>query len=100
MCTKVSTAAGTWGANSVGHWDVFVARAGTYEVQLIFDEGSAEETAQLRIGRLSRRSPVAPGEETCRFGDVKLSAGDVRLEAVLTAGNEQRGVYQVVVTRQ
>jgi arylsulfatase A-like enzyme len=88
-----------WRPGDLGHWEVFVARAGTYSITLRFPPAEQPATAHFQLGdtRLSR--PIEAKAASCVFSEVQLPPGDGRLEAWLERGQEKGGVHYVVVER-
>ena len=99
VLTRQDWRGGTWGPDSIGHWELHVAKAGRYDVRLLFDPKDATESAELKIAGVTKSAETAAGAESCEFTGVELAAGDTRLQAVLLQGGKSRGVYQVIVTR-
>ncbi|MBN1417619.1 MAG: sulfatase-like hydrolase/transferase, partial [Planctomycetes bacterium] len=88
-----------WGADSVGYWEIRVARAGTYAITLRFPNLARPAEAHLRIGGADLAQPVDRFCGACRFSGIKLPAGDARLEPWLAAGEKTTGVEYADVLR-
>ncbi|HUU11294.1 MAG TPA: arylsulfatase [Phycisphaerae bacterium] len=88
-----------WGKNSLGHWEVRVAEAGTFDVTLRFAPAPEDRQAVFKLLGTDLATAVAKGAATCTLRDVKLVAGDGRLEAWLAAGDQTVGVHYVEVKR-
>ncbi len=99
VLTRQDWRQGTWAPRSIGHWELHVADAGTYDILLDFDPEAEPATATLQIGAAQRQASVAASASTCAFHALQLPAGDTRLEAWLTHPGAARGVYQVTVTK-
>jgi arylsulfatase/arylsulfatase A len=100
VLTRQDWRGGTWDPDAVGHWQLYVARSGTYDVRLNFDPGSSQENLWLTLGSQSRQAAIAAGADSYQFSDLELTTGETQLKAMLTNGDKNRGVYQVVVTRK
>jgi arylsulfatase A-like enzyme len=87
------------GPKGLGHWEVRVARAGTYEVTLRFARAARGASAHFALGGAAVDRPVAEGAADCTLGPVRLGAGPGRLEAWVAAGDEKVGVHYVEVKR-
>ena len=88
-----------WGRNSLGHWEVLVAKAGTFEIKLRFFRGADDGQAVFRMGKLERKGPIKKGDGSCTFAKVDLPAGPGRLEAWVEVGKRAVGVRYVDVKR-
>ncbi|WP_419193401.1 arylsulfatase [Kolteria novifilia] len=99
VLTRQDWRGGTWAANSIGHWELYVEKPGSYDVTLLFDPSDQPETATVTIGDDTREATVKPGQRTCVIRDVLFPGGKAQLEAVLRGGKEARGVYQASVER-
>jgi arylsulfatase A-like enzyme len=88
-----------WGADGIGHWEIFVTRAGAHEIRLQFPEAKANGEAHVAIAGVTASARVKAGENACKLAGLKLPAGPARLEAWLVQGREQLGVHHVTVRR-
>ncbi len=90
-----------WGPDDLGHWEVEVARAGTYTIALKFAPQQEPTTAHLALGDVHLREKVEPGATGAGFPDVPLPAGPGRLEAWIAPGGGKAttGVLYVDVDR-
>jgi arylsulfatase/arylsulfatase A len=86
-----------WNAQSVGHWELHVAKSGQYVVQLTFAAAPAHGAARLKVGDAEQSVDVAPGERSCVFERVELAEGPVRLEAWLASQGSRRGAEYVEI---
>ncbi len=91
--------AGT-GPESLGHWDVEVARDGAYEITLHYKAAANPAKVKFSLLGASAESGVEAGRKHSMLGPVKLPRGVGRLEAVITEGEESRGVEHVEVRRR
>jgi arylsulfatase A-like enzyme len=88
-----------WTPTSLGHWEVTVARAGTYDVALRVAAAKEAGTAHFRLAGTSAADRLAPGATAYTFRGLTLPAGDARLEAWVERGGESAGVLDVEVKR-
>jgi arylsulfatase A-like enzyme len=88
-----------WGPEGLGHWEVQVAREGTYDVTLRF--AAVTDGARLHFGLrgVSRDESVKAGATMHVFKGLKLTAGPGRLEAWVEHGKDKVGVHYVEVKR-
>ena len=86
-----------WGGTSLGHWEVHVAKEGTYSITLRCQAFNAPATAFFRFGDVTRDVKLEPGAKTCTFKDVPLKAGDGKLEAWVLIKKKSIGVQYVFV---
>lgn len=88
-----------WQQDSLGYWEVKVARSGNYEVTLRTYPAPEAGEAHFRLNGVALKEPVAEGSTACKFVNVPLETGDGRLEAFLTFGDKRVGVRYVDVGR-
>ena len=89
-----------WARDSLGHWEVRVAAAGTCDVTLRFPRAAGPCEAVFRLLGADLKMPVERGAQSCTFENVRLAAGDGRLEAWLALDAETVGVHYVEVKRR
>jgi hypothetical protein len=87
-------------ADSLGHWEVQVARAGSFDVTLHFAAAAEGRTVYFKLGGASLMRGVPVKTSSCTFEAVKLPAGTGRLEAWLAQGENTAGVRFVEVRRR
>lgn len=90
---------GTWDTNSNGHWELHVATAGRYDVQIDFVADKESVAARLTVGKVTKEMPVSPNQKSVTFRGVELPAGDARLKAELQFGDKTRGPRYVHVRK-
>ena len=100
VLTRQDWRGGGWSKTAIGHWVLHVAEAGDYEVRLLFDAGQAAETADLKIAGTTQTGKIQAGADSFTFAAKRLPAGPTELHVTLSDGKQQRGVYQVEVTRK
>jgi len=100
VLTRQDWRGGTWAPDSIGHWEINVARAGVYDVHLLFDAKPAAETAEVTVAGVTRRVAVAARATSCDLAGMQLPVGDTEFHAVLTRGARRRGVYQAFISRR
>ena len=88
-----------WNADSLGHWEVEVARPGRYEVTLRFARLARPSAVRVRFGNVERKRESPANAESLTFESVNLPAGKGMFEAWLEAGEQTVGVHQVDVKR-
>jgi arylsulfatase A-like enzyme len=86
-----------WDARSQGHWEIEVARAGTYDVRLIFRGGASK--ARLAVAGLEKEIDLPPGAGEITFPELALPAGPARLEPFIVDASGTRGVDYAEVRR-
>jgi hypothetical protein len=89
----------SWGADGLGHWEVEVVAAATYEVTLRFRPVRKPAEATFKLGDVTLTKPLEKGAASCVFGDVVLKPGDGRVEAWVTEGGKTVGVHFVDIKR-
>lgn len=101
VLTRQDWRGGSWSRNAIGHWLLQVEKKAPYDIRLLIEPASAQETARLQVGGVSREKAVPAGADEVLLEDVELPAGSAKLQAELIGEDQQpRGVYQVVVQRQ
>jgi hypothetical protein len=88
-----------WTPTSLGHWEVQVARPGTFTIKLLFAEAKEGGAAHFALLGVERKTDLKPGAKECLFEGVKLPAGPGKLEAWVARGKETAGVQYVEVKR-
>jgi len=82
-----------WDADSIGHWEVEVARAGRYEIRARMAAAPAAGAVELKLGGVSASASITTGATQALFPSVTLATGPARLEVAA------RGVRYVDVRR-
>ena len=88
-----------WSNEDLGHWEVHVAQAGTYEITLQFPPTNATGEAHFKLGPVALDQAFGKGASSCTLEPVKLRRGDARLEAWITANEKAAGASYVHVKR-
>ncbi|HPD16950.1 MAG TPA: arylsulfatase [Planctomycetota bacterium] len=88
-----------WSPESLGHWEVAVARAGKYRIRLLFAPVAAEASVQCGIGAARVTAIVPKGAREATLDDMALEPGDARLEAWVQTAEATVGVHYVEVKR-
>jgi arylsulfatase A-like enzyme len=88
-----------WAADSLGYWEVDVARAGNFSVTLRFAPVQKERQACFRLGAADMKQDLARGADACTFEPVALEPGKGRLEAWIESEGRSVGVQYVDVRR-
>jgi arylsulfatase/arylsulfatase A len=89
-----------WHRDSMGHWLLYVASDGAYDVRCRFAPDNQPGQAVLKIDDGQHKLPLEAGVSSCVFENVKLEKGNARLEVVLTHAGKSRGVHQADVVRR
>ncbi len=86
-----------WGRDSNGHWELYAAQAGEYDVRLRFPETEIEGRAKIEMGTKTLRTTISPGTKECSFYAIPVRRGNVRLKTTLTFDGKSKGPWQVDV---
>ncbi len=89
-----------WHRDSMGHWLLYVASNGSYDICCRFDASPQAGEAVLTVDDTKHQIDLPAGATTCVFEDMKLEEGNIRLEVVLTHADRSRGIHQADVTRK
>jgi hypothetical protein len=84
-----------WAENSLGHWDVEAATAGTYDVTVRFKAQSAPGTVRLRVGPIDVAQPISPGANRARFESIELAQGPAELAPSIERAGRTVGAQYV-----
>jgi arylsulfatase/arylsulfatase A len=100
VLTRQDWRADTWVGNAVGHWELQVAHAATYDLHVELDPLPEASRVAVELAGSRWEKDVEPNAASCEFAACQLPVGETRLEVRHTAGNLVRGAYQVTVARQ
>jgi arylsulfatase A-like enzyme len=89
----------SWNPDGLGYWEVEVARAGTYKITLLLWQDKTPCEAHFRLGDVTLKQSIASGASSCTFNNVRLKAGQGRLEAWMESQGQTVGVKYVKVER-
>ena len=89
-----------WRAGDLGHWQVKVARPGTYDVTLLFAPAAAARKVHFKLGAVSRSAEAKAKAERYTFAGLTLPEGPGQLEAWVGSAGKRVGVRYVVVRRR
>lgn len=92
------TAGNGWG--TAGHWELEVAEAGAYQLDVLLPEPHAGAELDLRIGDERLQQRLGEGQTKVTFSGVSLEAGPASLEGLLKGPEGFVGGYQVVVSKE
>jgi arylsulfatase A-like enzyme len=87
-----------WGPKSVGHWEVEVEKAASFDVKVILPPGADDGVVRLRLGKIEQHAKPSAG--VALFAGVNAAAGPARLEAWQGEGEGQSGARYVEVQRR
>jgi len=88
-----------WTQQSFGHWEVSVARAGTYEVTARLNTSDKPTIVQFTLGSVRMQQEVPSKTDRVVFPNVRLSPGTGRLECVVEQAGVKTGVRDVGIKR-
>jgi len=84
-----------WGAEGLGHWDVELAAAATYDVTARTSPADHERTVRLNIGGSENLAKLPAGADRVKFTGLKLPAGTIMVEAIVDDNGRQAGAHYV-----
>jgi hypothetical protein len=90
----------TWVGDAVGHWELHVAEAGTYDIHVELEPLPQASRVSVELAGSRWETDVEADAPSCHFAGCQLPAGEARLEIQHAAGNLVRGAYQATVARQ
>ncbi|HYO83338.1 MAG TPA: arylsulfatase [Bryobacteraceae bacterium] len=86
-----------WTPDSLGHWEVRVEKAASYEVSARFAPATSAGTLRFRLNGVSASAPVAAAAGEASLGRVRLPRGDGQLEMELESGDATVGIHYVTI---
>ena len=91
----------TWGSGAMGHWVVDVAKPVTAQIEVLFHPNVVtgnEATITLKVANkiLQRNSKTG----SIQFDGIKLTKGEVWLEAIRIEDGKEVGAHQLIVTAE
>src|SRR5262249_43483081 len=89
----------SWAADGLGFWEVTVARAGKYEVTLIYPKAAEDSPVEFKLRGAALKQNVKAGSTQVTFKGVELTAGDGRVEATIERDKKTVGVHYVELKR-
>jgi arylsulfatase A-like enzyme len=89
----------SWNPDGLGHWEVEVAATGAYKIMLTLWQDKTPCEAHFKLGDVTLKQSVPQGAASCVFNDVRLQAGQGRLEAWMESQGQTVGVKYVHVER-
>lgn len=89
----------SWNPDGLGHWEVEVAATGVYKITLTLWQDKTPGEAHFQLGDVMLQQSVPAGAATCVFNNVRLQAGQGRLEAWMESQGQTVGVKYVHVER-
>jgi arylsulfatase/arylsulfatase A len=89
-----------WALDSNGHWELYVASEGMYNVNVRFKQPGARTRVELRIGDQTQSLMVDPFDGGCTFRNIALKPGNANLAVTMAIGDKKQGPWQVDVVRQ
>ena len=95
----LARAAGRLGAESLGHWEVQVARPGRYTITLRFAPLETDGKALFALAGVTKEQELKSGATRCVLEGVTLKEGPGRLEAWLAEAKGTKGVQYVDIER-
>lgn len=84
-----------WRNDGLGHWEIDVAAAGSYDVTVRIPSAAAERTARLKIGPVELSQTWPAGADQLTFKAIRLEPGRARVEATVDQGDTTVGVHYV-----
>jgi arylsulfatase A-like enzyme len=88
-----------WTPQSVGHWEIAIAQAGTYRVEFTCAAQPTAGTARLQVGKLEHTLELAANAKTGQFAAVDLPIGPTTVQITLTRGQSVSGPTTVTLGR-
>ncbi len=88
-----------WAGNSNGHWLLYVAESGRYDIELRFHSEDESGKAVLTVGDVVKEKSYSQDQTSLLFENISLNKGNAGLKATLTTNKAQKGPWQVDVTR-
>lgn len=87
----------SWNPDGLGHYEIDVRVAGTYQIVLRFPPVSMETTAMLTCGEVRQEVPVPSGGTHASLARVPLPAGPAMIEGSLEVAGRRIGAHYLEV---
>ena len=88
-----------WTPQSLGHWEVNVARPGVYEVTARLNEIDQRAIVHFAVGQVRMQQEVPSKADRVVFSNMRLSSGAGRLECIVEQSGVKTGVRDVEIRR-
>jgi len=88
-----------WTPQSLGHWEVNVARHGAYEITARLNEIDQPAIVHFELGQVRMQQEVPAKATRVVFNNVRLPSGAGRLECVVDQAGVKTGVRDVEIKR-
>ena len=88
-----------WTPQSLGHWEVNVARPGVYGVTARLNEIDQPAIVHFALGQVRTQQQVPSKADRVVFSNVRLSSGAGRLECIVEQSGVKTGVRDVEIRR-
>lgn len=86
-----------WAADSNGHWQLYVARAGEYDIEVAWRSEPVVGMLRLEVAESTEIATVSPRATSFVFRRIRLQRGDLNLRAVLSFVHKVKGPWHVRV---
>lgn len=86
-----------WKPDSLGYWEVQVAKPAEYEFSVRFAPLKSPATIRVKLGGASLEAKAPAGAEELTVGKARVDSGPARLEAEVDSGGQTVGVHFVTV---
>jgi arylsulfatase A-like enzyme len=90
----------SWSPDSLGYWELEVARKGIYDITLHLWPDSTAREVHFKLSEVALRRSVEPAALSCQFHSVPLNPGKGRLEASVVSTGKTVGVKYVQVMQK
>lgn len=88
-----------WSDTDLGHWEVYVAEGGAYNVTMQFKGRPVPREAVFQLGTAKVTQSVPPGASECTFNNVTLEKGGGILEGYIEQGGTRAGAAYVHIRK-
>ena len=86
-----------WAPDSLGYWEVQVARPGEYEFSARFAPLKSAATVRVKLNGAALEAKAPAGAEEIVLGKARVAGGPGRLEAEVDTGRQTVGVHYMTV---
>jgi hypothetical protein len=88
-----------WAGDSNGYWELYVARAGNYDIKIDFPAANTDGELLLEVsGSKTAQMIINKGETSAKFADMPIDKGPTRLMATLTFAEATKGPWHVNIS--
>jgi arylsulfatase A-like enzyme len=87
-----------WAADSNGYWELYVAKAGKYDIKIDFPAANSDGELLIEVSGCRIGQTIDKGETSAKFTAMPIGKGPTRLMATLTLAEVTKGPWHVNIS--